>query len=32
MEFPAGLFAGELPVDGGAVAVDAALPSMNFAA
>lgn len=32
MQFPAGLFARELPVDGGAVAVDAALPSMNFAA
>jgi hypothetical protein len=32
MEFPTGLFAGELPVDGGAVAVDAAFPSMNFAA
>src|SRR5271165_369288 len=32
MQFPTGLFACELPVDGGAVAVDAALPSMNFAA
>lgn len=32
MQFPAGLFACELPVDRDAVAVDAALPSMNFAA
>jgi len=32
MQFPAGLFARELPVDGGVVAVDAAFPSMNFAA
>ena len=29
---PPGPFAREFPVDGGAVAVDAALPSMNFAA
>ncbi len=32
MQFPAGLFACELPVDRDAVTVDAALPSMNFAA
>src|SRR5208337_1477934 len=32
MQLPAGMFARELPVDGGAVAVYAALPSMNFAA
>ena len=32
MQFPVRLFAREFPVDGGTVAVDAALPSMNFAA
>ena len=32
MQFAWGLFAREFPVDSGAVAVDAALPSMNFAA
>jgi hypothetical protein len=31
MQFPAALFSRELPVDGRAFAVDAALPGMNFA-
>ena len=32
MQFSPGLFTRELPVDGGAVVVDAALPSINFTA
>ena len=32
MQFPAGLFACELPVDGGAVAIEAPSPGMDLAA
>lgn len=32
MQFPPGLFVRELPVDGGAVVVGAAVPGMDFAA
>jgi hypothetical protein len=32
MEFPSGLFASEIPVDGGAVTVDTTAPGLDFAA